>query len=45
MYLYDMYDYINYKAIIDDELIAISRSVSDYRLYQMKLCNVYQSSV
>ena len=42
MYLYDMYDYINYKAIIDDELIAISRSVSDYRLYQMKLCKIYK---
>jgi len=40
MSLYDMYDYINFKAIIDDELMAISQQVSDYRLYQMKLCKI-----
>jgi len=38
MCLYDIYDYMNYKLIIDDELMAISQQVSDHRLYQMKLC-------
>lgn len=41
MCLYDMYDYTNYKMIIDDELIALSKKVSDYRLYQMKLCEMF----
>lgn len=41
MCLYDMYDYTNCKTIIDDELIALSKKVSDYRLYQMKLCEMF----
>jgi hypothetical protein len=41
MCLYDMYDYINCKAKIDDELIAISKKAFDYRLYQMELCKIF----
>jgi hypothetical protein len=41
MCLYDMYDYINNKTIIDDELMAMSKEVFNYRLYQMKLCKIF----